>query len=247
MDAGEIRSADRLRKPGPSDAGTQAARTRAEHLRHCLEEEILQGALAPGTRLDEASLAERFEVSRTPVREALKYLASSGLVAVRPHQGAVVTRLTVKQLIDMFQVMAELEGLCARLAARRLTPDDRARLLDAHRGCEAVARHEDPEAFYRQNNVFHEVIYAASGNDYLEEETRMLRNRLGPYRRYITFQPGRIADSLVEHQRIVDAMLAADDAAAHDQMRLHLDVLAGDLAKVISALEPRAATRVASR
>ena len=174
-----------------------AARTRSEHLRHCLEEEILQGKLLPGSRLDESGLAERFHVSRTPVREALKFLASSGLVAVRPHQGAVVTRLTIKQLIDMFQVMAELEGLCARLAARRLTPTQRRALQSAHRACKEVARREDPDAFYAQNNVFHQMIYAASGNQYLEEETRKLRNRLGPYRRYITFQPGRIAESLV--------------------------------------------------
>jgi DNA-binding FadR family transcriptional regulator len=81
------------------------------------------------------------------------------------------------------------------------------------------------------------MTYAASGNRYLEEETRKLRNRLGPYRRYITFQPSRIPESLVGHQCIVNALLVTDEAHTHDQMRAHLDVFARDLANAIAALE----------
>jgi DNA-binding GntR family transcriptional regulator len=137
----------------------------------------------------------------------------------------------------MFQVMAELEGLCARLAAQRLSRADRERLLAAHERCRVVAEREGAEGFYRENNVFHDVIYATSRNSFLEAQTRALRNRLGPYRRYITFMPGRIEGSLVEHQQIVDALLEGDQEAAHGSMRDHLDVLARDLASMITDID----------
>ncbi|MCG8359901.1 MAG: GntR family transcriptional regulator, partial [Kiloniellales bacterium] len=86
---------------------------RADELRQDLEAEIFAGRLAPGQRLDESKLAARFGVSRTPVREALLQLASIGLVEMRPRQGAVVAAVTIRRLLQMFEVMAELEAFCA--------------------------------------------------------------------------------------------------------------------------------------
>ena len=94
---------------------------RSDALRDHLEEDILTGALRPGDRLDEMSLAERFGVSRTPIREALFHLAAAGLIDNRPKRGAIVAEIGPRQLVEMFEVMAELEGMCARLAARRAT------------------------------------------------------------------------------------------------------------------------------
>lgn len=211
--------------------------TRAERLRHSLEEDILEGRLSPGTRLDETRLAERFHVSRTPVREALKYLESAGLVVIRPHQGAVVTRLTLKQLVDMFQVMAELEGLCARLAARRLCPEGQQRLLGAHQRCQAAAAEEGSQRYFHENNLFHEVIHTLSYNDFLKSQIRLLRSRLGPIRRYIACMPGSMKASIAQHQDIVDAILAGDEVAAERSMHGHLGVLAHDLARVVTDID----------
>ena len=98
--------------------GEKEARLSTDGLVRLLEDDILNSILKPGDRLDEQSLARRFEVSRTPVREALRHLASSGLIEIRKNQGATVKRLTTAELIEMFQVMAEYEGLSARLSAR---------------------------------------------------------------------------------------------------------------------------------
>src|SRR5437763_67865 len=113
-----------------------------ERLRESIEEEIATGRLLPGTRLDEVELAKRFGVSRTPIREALRLLLGEGLVETRPQRGAVVAQVTPQRLIEMFEVMAELEAMCARLAARRMSDAELAEVEAAHeagrrarRGC----------------------------------------------------------------------------------------------------------------
>jgi DNA-binding GntR family transcriptional regulator len=136
--------------------------SREENLLQQLEEEILLGNLPPGSRLDEKQLADRFHVSRTPVREALWHLASSGLVETRRHHGAIVKQLTLVELIEMFQVMAELEGLCARLAARRMTLAERKQLHQIHRLAGKRIGDQDFEAFFESNNEFHKTFSSAA-------------------------------------------------------------------------------------
>ena len=202
-----------------------------------LEDEILNNILKPGDRLDEVTLARRFEVSRTPVREALQHLASSGLLNIRKNQGATVRRLTTGELVEMFQVMAEFEGLSARLSARRMTAAECAELRRRNDDCAALAEAGDHEGFFVANNLFHEVIFRGSRNDFLQAESRKLRNRVNVYRRHITFQPRRMPRTVVEHARIVDAIEAGDEEAAHRLMREHVDLLAGSAADVLLALE----------
>src|SRR6476646_10247845 len=96
----------------------------ADRLRESIEEEIATGTLIPGSRLDEAELAKRFNVSRTPIREALNLLLGEGLVEMRPHRGAVVARVSAERLIEMFEVMAELEAMCVQLATRRMSDEE---------------------------------------------------------------------------------------------------------------------------
>ena len=100
------------------------AQSNAERLRLALEKDIFLLRLQPGDRLDEASLAQRFGTSRTPVREALRQLAASGLVEIRAHRGAEVSRLSIPQLLEMFEFMSVLEGVCARFAAERATAEE---------------------------------------------------------------------------------------------------------------------------
>jgi DNA-binding GntR family transcriptional regulator len=110
-------------------------------LREAIEEMIATGALTPGQHLDETELAKQFGVSRTPIRETLIQLASMGMVVIRPRRGAMVADLGPQQLVEMFEVMSELEAICARLAARRMTPAEQEALLAAHAACkEAMSR-----------------------------------------------------------------------------------------------------------
>src|SRR5689334_15824932 len=106
----------RIDRPSPSTAKI----TRAEELRLQLADEIVRGTLPPGAALDETEIARRFSVSRTPVREALRQLVASGLVEAQAHRSAVVARPSVERLTGMFEAMAELEALCAGLAAERM-------------------------------------------------------------------------------------------------------------------------------
>jgi len=126
-----------------------------QKLRRAIEQEIVTQKLAPGARLDEAALAARFGTSRTPVREALLQLASTGLVEVRPRRGAVVAKLSLSELVEMFEVMAELEGMCGCLAAQRATEDEIAQLLQFHESCQAHAQFDPTAVIYDANCAFH--------------------------------------------------------------------------------------------
>lgn len=212
----------------------QEGATLGESLRWWLEKEISLGDLQPGARLDEKDIAKRFNVSRTPVREAFRLLAATGLVELRGRQGAIVREIGVSQLLEMFQVMAELEGLCARLAARRITAAQRASVAEIHQRLVEESKTQDLASFYRINLEFHEAIYEASHNAFLAEQTRMLRNRVGAYRRQVTYLPERINSTLEEHERVMSAIFVHDAEAAHNAMRGHLTLLGDDLIDFIA-------------
>jgi DNA-binding GntR family transcriptional regulator len=171
------------------------------------------------------------------VREALRHLASSGLLEIRKNQGATVKRLRPGELVEMFQVMAELEGLSARLGARRMTRAEHAEMRACNEECSTLAEAGDHEGFFSANNLFHEVIFRGSRSAFLQSEARKLRNRVNVYRRHITWQPRRMQNSVVEHAGIVEAIEAGDDEMAHRLMREHVDLLAGTAADVLMALE----------
>ena len=187
-----------------------------------LEDEIATGVLPPGSRLDEVELAQRFNVSRTPVREALHKLASSRLVEIRPRRGAIVPKLDPQAIFEMFEMMAELEASCARLAARRLTLEDRAAIQAAQSGCLAGGADVDPDAYYLANETLHRAIYHASCNRLLEEQTLTLQRRLRPYRRLQLRLPDRVGSSRAEHGALVAAILANEGDAAATAARNHV-------------------------
>ena len=210
--------------------------TLASTLHRRLQAEIAKGLIEPGTRLDEQEIAQRFGVSRTPVREAFRLLAADDLVELRGRLGATVRAIGVHTLIEMFQVMGELEGLCARLAARRATEAQCAGLQALHARLEAAAG-AGADAFYDINTEFHEAIYEASCNAFLADQTRRLRNRVAGYRRRVTRMPSRIEDTLREHAEVMAAIIARDPEAAHRAMRAHLTLLGENLLDFIAAFE----------
>ncbi len=201
--------------------------SQAQRLRQVIEEEIVAGRLAAGSRLDEVQLAERFGVSRTPIREALLQLAVTGLVETKPRRGAVVSAPAPDLLLAMFETMAELEAACGRLAARRLVPDDEAALRAALAACAAAAASGDTEAYYAENYTFHTVIYRACRNAFLCEQAHSLHRRLAPYRRLQLRARHRLGQSLAEHEGVVAAILAGDETAAAERLRGHV-VVQGD-------------------
>jgi len=204
---------------------------RAEALRDEIEQDIVTGRLQPGERLDEQSLADRFGVSRTPIREALMQLASTGmveLISLRP------------RLIERFEAMAALEGMCGALAARRITDEQRAMLLAAHDECQNEAKHGASDPYYYANERFHQTIYEACHNTYLAEQARQLHNRLKLYRRLQLRARHRIGHSLAEHQKIVDAIMAGDSAKAEQRLRDHILVQGERLTDFITSFDTTA-------
>lgn len=205
-----------LRKPG---------RTRTEDIRLQLADEIVKGDLPPGMQLDEMSLATRFGVSRTPIREALRQLETSGLVEQRPHRGSFVAQLSPERLEEMFVAMAELEAVCAGLAAVNMTVADRRGLEEILAGMVEPMQHGDPQRYHEANEVFHSAIYEGSHNRYLVELTTTTRRRLAPFRRAQFRALGRLARSQAEHTAIVEAILRGDRRGAMDVMRAHIDTV----------------------
>lgn len=191
-----------------------------------IETLIVEGQLSPGEKLDEVLLGKQLSVSRTPIREALRVLAAKGLVEFRPRIGAIVACPTVGDVMDLFELVAELEAIAARLAAERMTDEDKQRIVEAHAACQTAAVTLDPQKYYETNGEFHAAIRHAAHNTMLLEETETLDKRLSPYRRFITFRPGRTETALREHEAIYNAIIARDGKAAALAMRNHVQVLA---------------------
>jgi DNA-binding GntR family transcriptional regulator len=213
---------------------------RADALRDQLEQDIVTGALRPGERLDEQGLAARFGVSRTPIRETLMQLATAGLVTLRQRRGAFVASLSLKEIIERFEVMAALEGTCGALAARRITDGERRELLEAHEACVREAAEGGPDAYYYANERFHHVIYEASHNAFLAEQARQLHGRLKPYRRLQLRARSRVASSLGEHREVVDAILAGDGGKAERLLRDHILIQGERLGDFIAGFDAAA-------
>lgn len=202
---------------GKSGAGTQS-----NQLAQQLEEMIFSGQLRPGEKLEEATIAARFGVSRTPVREAIQRLVATGMVEVRRRKGTIVTQLSMPRLIGMIEMMAEMDILAARLAARRATPEER----DALRGILDRARTSvgDQQGYTRLNREFHWALYSATHNHYLEEVALRTWKVLQPYRNFRLDQAARRKESLAEHEAIFEAIRTSDGDLAARQMASHVKV-----------------------
>lgn len=197
-------------------------RTSAEEIRRGLAERIIDGSLLPGMALDERVLAGEFAVSRTPVREALRLLAASGLVQHRPHAKAVVAKPDEGELAGMFEVMGYLEALCAGLCAVAMTVRERDALDALHAEMAGIVRDGDAARYAEANDVFHAAIYDGAHNAYLCEITRSTRQRLLPFRRAQFSALGRLAKSHAEHGAVVEAVLRGARVEAEAAMRKHL-------------------------
>ena len=196
-------------------------------IRDALIDMIVTGRFANGERLNEQKLAQEFDVSRTPLREALQLLSSSGLVRMEHRRGAFVHHPSLEEVIEMFEFMADIEALCGRYAAKRIDESQLAKLRNALEGCEKAVAAEDINAYYAANRDFHRTIYRAAGNSFLAGEAERLLNRLAPFRRMQLLARGRLAQSLAEHRAIYEALEAGDGDRAADALHPHVAMQGG--------------------
>ncbi|MFB7115498.1 GntR family transcriptional regulator [Streptomyces sp. NPDC056190] len=205
----------------------------SQRVRDALENAVVDGHYRPGERLDPARLEQEFGCSRTPIREALQALERSGLVQIRPKQGTYVTELSVSELAERFEVMAELEGMAARLSARRI---DREALDDLERAlqeCESHAAAGDADRYYYANARFHGIVYDSCGNEYLRQQAHALKRALQPYRRLQLRVPDRMRRSLAEHREIADAITRGDAETAENAARDHVLVQVKEFSQLV--------------
>jgi DNA-binding GntR family transcriptional regulator len=218
--------------------GTTPVKTkkRSELLREAIEEMIAVGRFRPGEHLDETELANEFGVSRTPIREALIQLASMGIIVNRPRRGAVVAEISPQKLVEMFEVMSEIEAMCARLAARRMSAAEHAALLANHRACEEARNAPDPDEYFYRGEAFHDCIYAGSHNAFLAEQARSLHRRLRPYRRLQLRVRDRINGSYSEHDAVVNAIIEGKSDLAGELLRDHIMIQGQRFTDLIASL-----------
>jgi DNA-binding GntR family transcriptional regulator len=208
----------------------------ADTVREALRDAILEGELAPDARLREEELAREFGVSRTPVREALQQLNAEGFVEVSPHQGAVVVRLTVEDILAIYVVREALEGVSARLAARRATPEQCARLLAIIDEMEAGSATLRPSQIADLNLRFHAELRQAASNRYLDRFLSQVEHAVRRFGQTTFAYPGRLQSTMAEHRAIVDAVIAHDPERAealaiehmHEARQLRMRMLMED-------------------
>lgn len=220
------------RRSPATDAGTGE---RLDAILSTIEEDIVLGKMLPGQRLDERTLATRFGVSRTPIREVLVRLSSLGIVELRRNQGAFVAALSSGRLVGMLEVMSELKVLAARQAARRMTIDERQRIIELK---DEMTRHVEKgeiQAYFDAATALHDAICEGTHNSYLLETTRNIQVCLCAYRRHLSrILHLPIQTSLEENCRIVDAVTRGDATEAERWMRQQTELRREEFADLIT-------------
>ncbi len=193
-----------------------------EEVAELLRQRIYAHELAPGAWIDEQALADAFGISRTPMREALKVLASEGLVRLEPRRGCYVAELSEQDLDEIFPVMALLESRVAFEAAGKATDTDLARLATLHEALERHAAANDADRFFEANQAFHNALQEIAGNRWLKQMINDARRVIKLTRRDSLRLDGRLRQSLAEHRNILKALQAHDAEAAGRAMHDHL-------------------------
>ncbi len=188
--------------------------TLREKILETIREAILKGTLKAGEKVAEPELAERFGISRTPIREAFRQLESEGYLTVVPRKGAVVTSLSERDVEEFYAIKSILEGYAARIAAYRLTDRDIERLEAINDRLGQLAQEGDVKTFFRVHNEFHELFIKASGNIKLFDLIGQLMMKFNRLRMASLSLPGRMEISVQEHRKIIQAFRAKDGEAA---------------------------------
>lgn len=193
-----------------------------QHVVSRLRQLIVEGHVAPGAKLNERELCQQLQISRTPLREAIKMLAAEGLVELLAHRGAVAAELSRQAVIDTFEVIGGLEGLAGELAAERISDTERAEIQALHFEMLAAHARRDLPDYYRANAQIHDLISAAARNPVLTQTYRTLNARLQALRFRSNFDEAKWGRAVQEHQRMVDLLAARDGQALRALLVAHL-------------------------
>lgn len=188
-----------------------------------LRQRIVEGAIAPGAKLNERELAEQLQVSRTPLREAIKMLAAEGLVELLPNRGAVAAQLSPQDVADTFEVIAGLEEQSGALAAERIADAELAEIRALHYEMLAAYTRRDLSTYYRLNAQIHDRINAAARNPVLTRTYRQVNARLQALRFRSNFDERKWQRAVAEHDAMVERLAARDAAGMRALMRRHLE------------------------
>lgn len=194
----------------------------SDQIRLSIEEAISSGELLPGDAIDEVALGRNHQVSRTPVREALLQLQAQGLVSSTPRGGCTVAKMNLQQLLALWELLAELEGVAVRLACERMTDPEIQSLAQMHASSKEVAERNDVEQWKEVNLQFHEQIYKGARNVYLRQEVMRLRFRTGIYRRHAYASFGDVRASFEQHGKVLQAIESRSASAAAVFMADHM-------------------------
>ena len=210
---------------------------RADQIADTLEQLVFAGEFQDGDRLDELKLAEQFHVSRTPIREALQVLVSSGMAEQIPRRGVFIRQPGPVELMEMFETMAEIEAVCGRLAATRMSDQDLDALGAANDRCQQAIEASDHDRYYSENETFHQIIYRGAANSYLEKQALQLQNRLRAYRRIQLRFRGRLKQSMGEHSEVLRFLRDGDADNTAKVLRDHVAVQGEKFHQLIASLE----------
>ncbi len=184
---------------------------------------LVEGRIAPGAKLNERELCEVLRVSRTPLREAIKLLAAEGLVDLLPNRGAIAVRLTESDVIETFEVLAELEGFSGELAAQRVSAEELAEIRALHYEMRACHARRDLPGYYTLNARIHAMINEAARNPVLTRTYRAINARVQALRFRTNQDTGKWDQAVVEHDRMIEALAARDAAGLRAILIRHLD------------------------
>lgn len=192
-----------------------------------LRKAIVSGAVRPGQKLSEKEICDRLRVSRTPVREAFRRLHTEGFIISRPRRGAMVTRLSARDLREIYPILASLEALTARLATPHLSPADFARLRRWNRAMATLADRADEAGFMRANAEFHRLFSRRCRNARLQALVHQLRGQTYRLRLFAVSVPGRMHEAVKEHEEIIASLEGGEGPAAERAVRLHIEKAMG--------------------
>jgi DNA-binding GntR family transcriptional regulator len=193
-----------------------------EQVAQRLRQMLVEGRIAPGAKLNERELSELLNVSRTPLREAIKMLAAEGLVELLPHRGAIAVSLGEADILNTFEVMAGLEGMTGELAAQRITPAELAEIQAMQFEMMATYTRRDLSAYYQLNARIHAAISAAAKNPVLSQVYQQVNARLQALRFRSNQDGEKWKRAVKEHEKMIEALAAHDGAAMRDVLQAHL-------------------------
>jgi DNA-binding GntR family transcriptional regulator len=184
---------------------------------------LVEGRIPPGAKLNERTLSEQLRVSRTPLREAIKLLAAEGLVDLLPNRGAVAVKLTEADVLDTFEVLAELEGMSGELAARRISDEQLSELRASHYEMLACFERQELSGYYRLNAQIHTLINDAAANPVLTSTYKSINARVQSLRFRTNQNAAKWKRAIKEHEVMLEAMTAHDSAAMREVLVQHLN------------------------